>query len=513
MPVITYQAVPELISARSKKDPSASLAPVCLLFGEELLYKSAHVKLLASLLPKGADDPSHESFSGDAAGVLDAIERVSTYALLGTARVVTISDFTAFHTRKDSRSFAEKVAKSVAKDQMGKAANQFLKWLTVLGLGVSDLVEGDAKERQRLLGTTAQEDLWMEKVLHFCRDKNLSPSAPTDVKGLLENTVSKGLPSGNHLMITTEVIDKRRRLYKLLAEQGLVIDCSVPGGQRHADRQVQKAVLQEQAQRILDGTGKTLSPNAFSALYDRTGFDLRLFSISLEKVLAFVGDRTHIKSEDVGQVLIRTKEDPIFEFTNALSQRNLPKALFYFKSLLNGDFHALQLLSAMTNLVRRLLAAQGFIKANAGVAWNSNMPFNQFKTQVLPVVRHHDQQLQERLNAWNNALRDQAADGPSDKPKKKTKRKAKATSTLFLSTQSASPYPLYQTFISQDRFSDGELEQALGDLQRCDILIKRGSQQPGLLLERVTMTICTLRGRKQPAGAQSPGEPLPGRGR
>ena len=136
----------------------------------------------------------------------------------------------------------------------------------------------------------------------------------------------------------------------------------------------------------------------------------------------------------------------------------------------------------MANLVRRLMTAQGFIEANPGVAWYPEMPFNQFKTQVLPDVRRHDQLLQERLASWNDALRSRESDGASDKPKKKAKRNSKAPSTLYLSIQSASPYPLYQTFVSQARFDPGELEQVLVDLQRCDIRIKRGSQQPGLLL-------------------------------
>ena len=90
-------------------------------------------------------------------------------------------------------------------------------------------------------------------------------------------------------------------------------------------------------------------------------------------------------------------------------------------------------------------------------------------------------------------MRPQEPAAPTGKPKKKAKPKAKVPSTLYLSTQSASPYPLYQTFISQARFNHGELEQALDDLQRCDILIKRGSQQAGLLLERTVMSICTTR--------------------
>jgi hypothetical protein len=120
------------------------------------------------------------------------------------------------------------------------------------------------------------------------------------------------------------------------------------------------------------------------------------------------------------------------------------------------------------------------------------MPFNQFKTQVLPDVLRHDHKLQERLNAWHDALRPRETKTASGKPKKKTKRKTRERSTLYLTTQSASPYPLYQTFVNQAHFEDGELEQVLIELQRCDTLLKRGSRHPGLLLERAVMMICGL---------------------
>ena len=49
-----------------------------------------------------------------------------------------------------------------------------------------------------------------------------------------EEAIAKGFPDGHHLIITTSLVDRRRRLFQALKENGMVIDCSVPGGERKA---------------------------------------------------------------------------------------------------------------------------------------------------------------------------------------------------------------------------------------------------------------------------------------
>ena len=73
-------------------------------------------------------------------------------------------------------------------------------------------------------------------------------------------------------------------------------------------------------------------------LIQMTGFDLRTFCNNLEKLISWVGDRVEITIKDVGSVLQRTKRDPIYELTNAISDRNVQRTLFYLTSILSADF-------------------------------------------------------------------------------------------------------------------------------------------------------------------------------
>ena len=70
-----------------------------------------------------------------------------------------------------------------------------------------------------------------------------------------------------------------------------------------------------------------MSPPAFTRLYEMTGFDLRTFSNNLEKLVLFAGERQEITEDDVAAVLERSKQDPIYVLTGAVSDRNPVQSL------------------------------------------------------------------------------------------------------------------------------------------------------------------------------------------
>ncbi|MBW2326869.1 MAG: hypothetical protein JRF45_10365, partial [Deltaproteobacteria bacterium] len=176
----------------------------------------------------------------------------------------------------------------------------------------------------------------------------LSIPSEGDNAALLQKAVEKGFPKGNHLIITSDMVDKRRKLYKIILKNGVVINCSVPKGARRADQLAQEAALVEQMETLLHGSGKTMDRRTFRAMYELTGFDLRIFSENLNTLISYVGDRKKIAQDDVKNVLKRTKKDPIYEFTNAISDRNVEKSLFFLMSLLSDNLHPLQILAAIT---------------------------------------------------------------------------------------------------------------------------------------------------------------------
>ncbi len=66
--------------------------PVYLIYGEELLYKSAQNTLLDELVPVSKRSLNYDSFDGTDENIYEAVERVNTFSLLSGPKVVSLCD-------------------------------------------------------------------------------------------------------------------------------------------------------------------------------------------------------------------------------------------------------------------------------------------------------------------------------------------------------------------------------------------------------------------------------------
>ena len=285
--------------------------------------------------------------------------------------------------------------------------------------------------------------------------------------------------------MTTDMVDKRRGLYKVIKEKGMVIDCAVPRGDRRADRLAQQDVLFEKMNEILKPNNKEIGNGAYQALLDMTGFDLRTFCSSLEKLVHYVGKRNTITVEDVASVLERTKKDPIYDLTNAIADRHIERSLFFLGSLLAFEFHPLQILSAIVKQVRRLILAKDFTESSLAEGWHVGLAFNLLQQNIMPSIATYDRTLLETRQDWEDS---NSSPCDSDSGQVEHKRKIKTDLVLVRNPQNA--YPVYQLLKKSERYSKTELISAIGALHEADAQLKISAQNPKLILERLIFKIC-----------------------
>jgi len=291
--------------------------------------------------------------------------------------------------------------------------------------------------------------------------------------------VARGFPAGHHLIVTAASVDRRRKIFKTITAAGVVVDASVPAGARRAEVEAQQHLLRDQAQRILSPRAKRLEPAAYEALVEMTGFELRTFCTSLEKLADYTGPRDTITAEDVRQVLRRSKKDPIYAFTGAVGKRSLGQALFYLDSLLNGGTHPLQVLAALANLVRRLIVARGFLDSPEGCSWRRRMAYPEFQRQVVPKLLAHDAHLAERVRSWRG-----------DPEGGKSRRSTKADTDLALVKNPKSVYPVYQLLLQAENYSAAHLEAVLQRLAQADRALKSSAAPARWTVEALLWFIC-----------------------
>ncbi len=297
----------------------------------------------------------------------------------------------------------------------------------------------------------------------------------------LADFIGKGIPKNYYLILTSSMIDKRKKIYKAMAENGLIIDCSVAKGARKADQDEQKKILKTIAEKILSTSGKSMDNQALHTLVNMTGFNLDIFSQNIEKLIAYSGRAKIISTADVKAVVKRDKKDPIFALTNAVIDKDVNKALFYVNSLFNEGFHPLQILKSFENIIRKLIQVKCFTqkfydddKMNL-----KKINFHSFKQNVLPKVIHYDEQVKTKMEYREKYLCDE-----------NIKKKANKANDLFLAPNPHNAYPVFQTFHKSGKFVLTELNQALIFLGDLDYKLKSSSIDAKTQIENFIIKMC-----------------------
>ena len=319
--------------------------------------------------------------------------------------------------------------------------------------------------------------------------KNVPLFAGTTSKQEIETFqefIKKPFPDGHFLVLTTDGLDRRKAIFKAIKEIGVVVDCATPKGSRQADKNQQTVLLRATMEAILFSAQKGIDNDAFAFLVDQTGFDPDTFSDNLNKLVSFIGERKSITVQDVGRVVKRTRKDAIFEFTNAVADKNPSAALFYLQSLLKGGFHPLQIITALTNQLRKLLLVKLFVeecKRKKEPCWQRGKSYTNFMQETMPGIEREDASIAATAALWEETL----AFSETRDIKKKS-----STTDLLIAPNPKNTYPVYHTFMKSDNFTLKELVTGLTRLNEVDLKMKSSSNDPAIVLDDFIIGICTI---------------------
>ncbi len=479
---------------RARKDAPRDSRPaqVYLIYGEEVLCKAAFKKLLNTLVPADRHRFNYEPVDDATGGVYEAIEKLNTFSLLSGPKVVGLLEPRLFDSGPDAGRILRSARQAHAARNMSRAAADLLRFMALSNLTFEDLSGANRQQSLQAAAELSEEDGWLDDIVAFCQDNGHIVQPPADSESALCRALEKGFPPGNHLLITTDTIDKRKKLFKMIRELGVVVDCSVPTGDRKSDKKIQEAVLLETMNAVLAESGKSVDRDAFAALQEMTGFNIRAFTGNVEKLVNFVGERPQITRSDIVAALQRTKKDPVYTLTGAVAARNLDDALFYLSTLMSEGLDAMrpeQILVAILNQIRKLFRVKEFSAGPLGSVWFSGCPFNRFTAAVMPVLQQFDAELVDRKQQWQDQLSGAEHDQNLLPPKKGGKKKKPATDLSIVKNPN-NPYPVYQLFLSAENYTKQELLQAFEHLSRADLRIKSSGDNRRLILEEVILGIC-----------------------
>jgi DNA polymerase-3 subunit delta len=192
---------------------------------------------------------------------------------------------------------------------------------------------------------------------------------------------------------------------------------------------------------LLAGTGKRVEPAAAARLAELVGEDARTLASELQKLVAYVGDRSAIGAADVDELVVRVAEDKFFALSNAVEARKLEGSLVLLDRTLADGGSIQMVVSLLASTVRRMIEERERARRAAG-------------------PRRIGDPAEWERRVW-----------PSVPPEERGEKK---------------PFGFWMKYQASLRFGRDELLRALADLAEADVTSKSGGDARPLV-ERILM--------------------------
>ena len=436
MPTFKRQDLPRLLDQIA----GGEVAPVYLLVGDRFLCREAAASIEAALLP-GDDHRQHQLrvIDGEREEFGRTLAQLRTYTLFAGRQVTRVADSRLLHSKTVAKTLWDKAEQARAADNPQEVRRRLRAMLALAGLAPAawhrdQLAEISASQWQKLFGfAKPEETAWAGEFLADAAGQP-PPAGKGDAGEELMAALEAGLPPGKVLLLLTETADKRKKLYKYLEKNAVVVDLGVDTGGSTPARKEQAALLKNLVHETLAGLHKKIRPEALELLLERVGFHPVAVVMEAEKLALYSQDREQIGRREVEEMVGRTREEAIFELSEAFTAGNLEKGVTVLARLQQGGMHPLAILGGLRNHVRKLLLARA-IQDYAGRPCDRGLAYPAFQKSYLPQVKKAWEQGNDHTTA------PEAFAWPSSFP--------------------THPYALYQLFLQAGRLSCRQLQGLL----------------------------------------------------
>jgi len=455
MPVVTKESFSRLLTEIEQ----GTIAPIYLLFGESYLVSSALAQLTERLIPESQRGTNLQVVDGAQADFRAILDSLNTFALFSGRKAAVVLSARTFSSRADLPALLSRSRAAHEAGSSDAAARALLDALAYAGWSLDDLASGAWQEIpaqlwQQTFGVDRHERdmVWIDAVVAHAVGRGMAAPERRDDAALIETALRRGFPPNHCLVVTSDTVDKRRSLYRLIEEKGVIVDFTIAAGTGREARAEQGALIKGMIRQTLGDAGKTMEPEALSLLMDRVGFNLWALNNQLQQLIAFVGPEPAIRPEHVETMSHHVREEALYELTGAVTKGDCAGALALLYRLLDQGYHALQVLAALGNEIRRLISARDFIDTHLGGRLDPAMPYGTFQKTVHPLIK-------SRLAAGSPLV------------------------TMH-------PFALHKTLMRSAGTALGKLTGSLHHLFAAELALKSTGVSPRTVLESVILRMC-----------------------
>lgn len=384
MPAYQRSDISKVLTAIKQGKPCS----VYLLIGDRYLCLQVADQVAAALIPDlVVRGQSVNHIDGDQEDPINTLNHLKTYSMFTGRQIFRVSDSKLFHSKEVAKTIWDKAVAAHGKNNSRQARSYLSQLAAIAQVAIDDLAEMTGGQWQSAFDFAKADTGWLSEVLSV-GEKLPSPrsSAGTDSADLYMSALEDGLPDDNILLLLAENVDKRKKLYKCILKLGIVIDLAVADGSSKAARSEQDALLADLVRQTLAGLDKSMEPRAVTLLLERVGFHPVAAVREAEKLALYVGEAHQVTVADVKAMVSRTREDALYELTEAFTDRDLSRAGIIASRLFASGVHPLVMISGLRNQVRKLMLVAS-LRRGGQAEYVEGMTFPVFQKGFLPALK------------------------------------------------------------------------------------------------------------------------------
>ena len=433
---------------------------IYLLFGERYLCRNAAQEIIDSLLPENKrQDANLQQIDGDQEDLNRTLHLLKTYSLFSGRKIFWVTDTKLFYSKGVAKNVWDKACEKNERNEPQQAQRYLLQLLNLASISPQEMAEENiaslsASRWKTLFGfSKPQGDLsWIQALLEDM-PAGASPAKGTDADAstMYTNAFEAGIPGDNILILLAEAVDKRKRLYKYIQEHGVILDLAVDPGSSAAAKRDQEKILKELLHSTLTKYGKDIESQTVPVFLERVGFHPVAIVMEAEKLALYAGDRKTISREDVDAIIGRTREEALFELSEAVTSGRLEEGLLILDHLQSSGVHGLAILATLRNHIKRLLLVRSLQEVKSP-AYTKSLSFPVFQSSYLPKIK-------EGRDEWTNLL------------------------------WKSHPYGLFMLFRQAAQFRCEDLQQGLRELLTAEYRMKGSALDSSLIMDSLLLNL------------------------
>jgi DNA polymerase-3 subunit delta len=145
-------------------------------------------------------------------------------------------------------------------------------------------------------------------------------------------------------------LDKRMKVFKVLSEKALVVECEVSG--ELPERIAQTSAM---AESIARAEGVRIERDAAQLLAELTDANLAAMRTEIAKLAMYVGDRGVIRREDVAAIAISDRKYDVWQLSEMLATGDRARAMLFLESMLREGEQPVAMVGAIAWMFRKLI--------------------------------------------------------------------------------------------------------------------------------------------------------------